>query len=173
MFRRRKKIDAWHDHLPNRLPKDTGVPEFPVQPMAIFLTPLFVGLGLDFLTRWRLGGGLPRVWAGMAIVVAGYALSIWAMQQYRKAGSSPDIGHRPRSLVVSGPYRFTRNPLYLAMAIMVAGLSAALNLPWGILVLVLALIALDRLVVRREERYLSERFGEAYDRYHGRVRRWL
>jgi protein-S-isoprenylcysteine O-methyltransferase Ste14 len=81
---------------------------------------------------------------------------------------------RPSSaLVVSGPYRFTRNPMYLGMTLMTVAIALWLNTWWVIVLLVPALLVIQRFVIAREERYLHRRFGAEYDAYTRQVRRWL
>ena len=81
---------------------------------------------------------------------------------------------RPSSaLVIAGPYRFTRNPMYLGMALLTVALSVWLNTWWVIVLLVPALLIIQRFVIAREEAYLHRRFGSEYDNYTKRVRRWV
>src|SRR4029434_8133859 len=77
------------------------------------------------------------------------------------------------AIVASGPFRFSRNPLYLALTLLYLGLTLAFNTWWGIVVLVPVLIIMHRGVVQREERYLEQKFGETYRQYRSKVRRYL
>jgi protein-S-isoprenylcysteine O-methyltransferase Ste14 len=77
------------------------------------------------------------------------------------------------ALVITGPYRFTRNPMYLGMAAMTVALGLFLNTWWPILLLVPVLIAVRQFVIGPEERYLQRRFGAEYAAYMKRVRRWV
>jgi protein-S-isoprenylcysteine O-methyltransferase Ste14 len=77
------------------------------------------------------------------------------------------------SLVTSGPYPFTRNPLYVAIALLYLGFTMLHNCWWGVVLLAPVLMVLHRGVVRREERYLQLKFGEQYTEYRSRVRRYL
>jgi len=76
-------------------------------------------------------------------------------------------------LVQHGPYRFTRNPMYLGLTVAYIGLAVALNTAWPLIVLPLMLWLLVKTVIEQEEKYLSETFGEEYMTYKNRVRRWL
>ena len=76
-------------------------------------------------------------------------------------------------LATDGLYRFSRNPIYLGFAITYAGLAVAMDSVLVLLLLIPCLIVVDRFVIRREERYLSAKFGADYDAYRARVRRWL
>ena len=77
------------------------------------------------------------------------------------------------SIVDTGPYRFTRNPIYLAMMLALAGLAIAFDSPWPLVTLVPFALVIRYGVVAREEAYLERTFGEVYRRYRARVRRWL
>jgi protein-S-isoprenylcysteine O-methyltransferase Ste14 len=74
---------------------------------------------------------------------------------------------------MEGPFRHTRNPGYLSLTMIYAGLASLANALWAILLLPAALLVIQRGVIEREERYLERRFGEEYLRYKARVRRWI
>jgi protein-S-isoprenylcysteine O-methyltransferase Ste14 len=77
------------------------------------------------------------------------------------------------SLVTSGPYRFTRNPMYLSLTLLYAGVATFYQSVWAWLLLPAVLAYLDRRVIRREEIFLERRFGPDYARYCAKVRRWI
>lgn len=76
-------------------------------------------------------------------------------------------------IVQHGPYRLSRNPMYLSLAVIVLGIALAVNTVWLVAVLPVLLLWLQRGVIHREERYLARRFGEEYQAYRSRVRRWI
>jgi protein-S-isoprenylcysteine O-methyltransferase Ste14 len=76
-------------------------------------------------------------------------------------------------IVATGPYRFSRNPMYVAMSAVYVGLSLLMGVVWPLVLLPIVLLSLSALVIRREERYLGDAFGEEYGAYRARVRRWL
>ncbi len=90
-----------------------------------------------------------------------------------RAGTNVNPREPTTALVVSGPFRFSRNPLYVALTLMYAGLAVVANAFWVLVLLVPVLLVLHSGVVRREERYLEAKFGEAYRQYRARVRRYL
>lgn len=149
------------------------VPKILAPPPAIFAVAIIGGALVNRSYGWAFGGGGPRQVAGLAVIAIGLSASFWAMQQYRLAKTSPDPKHRADALVTTGPYRHSRNPLYLAAAIMGAGLGVAMNMPGIVLALGLALLVLRNGVILREETYLEDLFGEAYLSYKARVRRWI
>ncbi|MGI9083774.1 MAG: methyltransferase family protein [Aeromicrobium sp.] len=96
-----------------------------------------------------------------------------ATRRFARAGTAV-IPFRPSTaLVTTGPFRFTRNPMYLGMAVLQAGLSLAFGLMWALAMVPVAVLAVDRLVIAREEPYLERRFGADYIAYKSRVRRWI
>jgi protein-S-isoprenylcysteine O-methyltransferase Ste14 len=106
-------------------------------------------------------------------MVPGLSLLFWSLLLFVKEKTSPLPMVPTRKLVFSGPYRWTRNPMYLAMTLVYTGTTLLFELTWALFLLPLVLLALTALVVRKEERYLEEKFGEDYVAYKERVRRWL
>ncbi len=135
------------------------------------------GIGIGFLLQallpldswpWIVGVALALPCLGL-----GFALCAWAIGLFRRARTSLVPIVPSAVLVAQGPYRFTRNPMYLGLALMYAGVALWLQLSWGLLLLPVVLILVFYLVILREERYLERRFGEAYRHYRTEVRRWL
>ena len=111
---------------------------------------------------------------GFVVVAMGIAIGLAGVYSFRKADTTVLPAGRPTTtIVVSGPYRFTRNPMYVAMSCAYIGLSLLLNNVWALLLLPVVVAVVDRLVIRREERYLAAKFGDPYREYCARVRRWL
>lgn len=111
--------------------------------------------------------------AGFVIVALGLLLALTAEILFVRAGTSA-IPIRPtRAIITRGPYRFTRNPMYISLALDYVGLTLAVGYAWPLAGLPLALLAVDRWVIPREERYLEEKFGDEYRRYRAAVRRWI
>jgi protein-S-isoprenylcysteine O-methyltransferase Ste14 len=148
-------------------------------PDVIILAPLLyaVAFGAVLLLRWQWPLTLlPRAvswWIGALWLVPGCALLVWGLHALRAAGTSVNPYRPTTTLVVTGPYRWSRNPLYLALAVIFVGLSIGANTLWGVLVLVPLLVVMHYGVVLREERYLAAKFGEGYSRYCAAVRRYL
>jgi protein-S-isoprenylcysteine O-methyltransferase Ste14 len=81
--------------------------------------------------------------------------------------------HRVASLVTTGAYRLSRNPMYTGLAVLYLGVALLIGSWWPVALWTVVLLAVYRLVIRPEERYLEQRFGSAYTQYRARVRRWL
>ena len=142
-------------------------------PPLIFAGALGAGL---LLNRIRPTPFLPGAFSralGWPLVVAGLLLGLWGFREMRRAGTNVDPYHPTTAIVERGPYEFTRNPLYVGMALIYSGISTRANALPAALLLLVALHLVDHGVIKREERYLEGKFGEEYLRYKGRVRRWI
>jgi protein-S-isoprenylcysteine O-methyltransferase Ste14 len=144
-----------------------------VPPPFFYLAGFLIGCGLEILLPID---GAPDAFRIGACAIGGvlwFALDGAAMLRFRRAGTSMIPLNPTTALVTSGPYRFTRNPMYLGMAILYVGLAVGFDLIWALIVLPLVLVAVDRLVIAKEEAYLARKFGDRYREYMARVRRWL
>jgi protein-S-isoprenylcysteine O-methyltransferase Ste14 len=115
----------------------------------------------------------PWTFAGAVPVLVGLTLGLSAVQLFKSEGTTIRPFQESRSLVVAGPFRITRNPMYLGMALLLIGLAICLGTttPWiGIPSFV---FVIDRLIIPHEEAALADKFGDEYTRYRARVRRWL
>jgi len=111
--------------------------------------------------------------AGFFLAFLGTVTALAGVLTFRRTGTSPNPTRPSSALALTGPNRFTRNPMYLGWAIASAGVSLAANAVWPLALVPAAVLLVDRLVIAREERYLESRFGGAYLRYKESVRRWL
>lgn len=110
---------------------------------------------------------------GAMLLLGGGALAVWANRTLRSAGTAADPRRSTTTLVVTGPFGISRNPLYLARTLLYAGLALAMDAGWPLLTLLPLLALLHYGVIRREEIYLSSKFGAAYQAYRSTVPRWL
>ncbi len=148
-------------------------PGIKVPPPLIYLLPLVLGLVLD--TRARvpfLPRGVARA-LGWPLVVGGAALNGWFLRTIREADVPIRTDRPVPRLTTEGPFRHSRNPSYLALAMIYAGIAALRNSLWAALLLPLVVYVIRREVIGREERYLERAFGEEYLAYKARVRRWV
>jgi protein-S-isoprenylcysteine O-methyltransferase Ste14 len=141
-------------------------------PPLVYGVPLACGLVLQY---WYPVAVVPhRVAAslGIACVLLGL-VALPAARAFRRAKTSPRPWRPSTALVTTGPYRFTRNPMYLGMTLVYAGVAIWVNAIWPLLLLPLALVVMQVGVIAREEAYLERVFGDAYREYRRRARRWL
>jgi protein-S-isoprenylcysteine O-methyltransferase Ste14 len=111
--------------------------------------------------------------AGMLLLIAGIALVIWAMLAFRRHATSIRPDRASNALIATGPFAFSRNPIYLGEAIGMVGAALAFNRLWLLLAVPVFVLLVTRLAIEREEAYLERRFGASYSDYKARVRRWL
>ena len=111
--------------------------------------------------------------AGIVLGVAAVVIALSGILAFRRAGTHVEP-HKPSLVLVGeGPYRFTRNPMYVGLILLMLGLSLIFSLDWGVLIAPLFALVLHHGVVLREEAYLSQKFGDAYRAYLERTRRWV
>jgi protein-S-isoprenylcysteine O-methyltransferase Ste14 len=127
--------------------------------------PVLPGLSLPPAVRYGLGG----------LIVLGsiLGLGLRAVRTMRRTGQDENPWKPSPSLIEAGPYRFTRNPMYLQIVIVCVGFSLLLANPWILILTPAGALVLQELAIRPEEEYLERKFGEAYVAYKRRVRRWI
>ena len=142
-------------------------------PPLIYLSGLAIGFALEA----RLPSRRPRAVlvraAGLPLALGGLSLAREFFITFRRAGTPVDPRRAATVLVTHGPYRFTRNPAYLGMALVYSGITLLRGALWPFATLPAVLTIVDRGVIAREERYLTERFGQPYTDYRAHVRRWI
>src|SRR5215510_10545961 len=142
-----------------------------IRPPLAWGLAVIAGLALNWLAP--LPADLPAGWLGAMVFVLALALFAWAIVTITRAGSNVPTNLPTTTIVESGPYRFTRNPIYLAMFLGLIGLAIAFDNLWLLLMLVPFALVIHYGVVTREEAYLERKFGDVYRGYRSRVRRWL
>ena len=145
-----------------------------IRPPLAWALAVLAGLVLDWLAPLPF---LPADWPagllGAVVFVLALALAIWAIDTMTRAGTNVPTNRPTTAIVEGGPYRFTRNPIYLGMFGGLIGLGIAFDNPWLLLLMALFALVIRYGVVAREEAYLERMFGDAYRGYRRRVRRWL
>lgn len=129
--------------------------------LAEFLAPVDT---LPYAVQFPVGG---------VLAVAAFAIVIPAMRLFRRAGTPFDVYKQASALVTTGPNRFSRNPGYLALTLLHAGISIAVDSIWMLALLLPAVLVIHFGVILREEAHLEALFGSEYVDYKARVRRWI
>ena len=142
-------------------------------PPLIYLGFLVIGLLLDYLWPVALVPDGARYSAGFALIAVGLVMFALAVREFIKAGTSVETRKPTTVILTSGPFRFSRNPIYVAHSLVYLGIGGAADSLWVLALLVPALVVMRYGVVSREERYLERKFGEEYLRYKASVRRWV
>jgi protein-S-isoprenylcysteine O-methyltransferase Ste14 len=157
--------------MPDREPPDKpGVIAFPG---VLYAVAFAAAYGLHLLWPVHVLPPPAAQWTGVALCLVGAALILWGIAAMRRAKTNIYPELPATALVVSGPFRFTRNPLYVALVILFVGLCLQVNTAWGFVVLAPLLLVMHYGVILREERYLERKFGESYRQYRSTVRRYL
>lgn len=142
-------------------------------PPLIYLAALVIGLGLGYLVPTPF---LPRSLAyrlGAVLILIGAGIIISARRMMQRAGTAINPTIPTTALVITGPFRFTRNPLYVGATLIYVGIAVAARSLWALALLLVVLAVMQRGVIDREEHYLERKFGADYVRYRDRVRRWI
>jgi protein-S-isoprenylcysteine O-methyltransferase Ste14 len=145
-----------------------------IRPPIAWVIAFAIGLGLDWLYPLPfVPASVPRIWIGGAVFAVGLVIAIWAIVTIRGAGTSVETVKPTTAIVSSGPYRFTRNPIYLGMLLGQTGFAIGFDSVWLLVTLVVFFFVLRYGVVAREEAYLERKFGRTYLEYKDSVRRWV
>jgi len=163
------------DHIvePRATVPNTDTSGIRLPPPIYYVVAFLFGIALEFVfpTNWPSLG----VRAAVAVLAAGawLALDGAAMVSFRRAGTSMVPMNPTTALITSGPYRFTRNPMYLGMVFLYLAFAFAFGVMWALAFIPAVIVIVDRFVIAREEPYLERKFGQAYRDYKARVRRWV
>ncbi len=161
--------------LPNsdaRTPNNPGMAAW--RPAAIQLSSVLAGLILHSVWPAEIPLAAGLAWIAVPIcMVLGFAVIALSFREFARARTSlrPDRG--ASALIRTGPFRYSRNPLYLAVSLLIFGIGIWVNSLWILGMLLLLFLVMSRAVIAREERYLEHKFGQVYLDYKGSVRRWL
>ena len=143
-----------------------------LRPPLIFLAAILLGIALNRV--WPAHFMIPTpVLLGPFVVVFAILLFLFSFREFRRAGTSVRGSKRTTTIVRTGPYRLSRNPIYLSFILLGFGLSVWLNDLWLLVTLVPAVGFIAAVVIPREERFLDRTFGDQYSSYKATVRRWL
>ena len=146
---------------------------FRSQPPLLLVLPIVASLVLEWLVPTSFVHGALRWILGAIFFLTGLALNVSGFVTQKRAGTDP-IPFNPSTRIVShGPYRFSRNPMYIGLALWTLGIAFLVDCAWMLLAVPIGLVLIDRLVITREECYLERKFGEEYLSYKRRVRRWI
>jgi protein-S-isoprenylcysteine O-methyltransferase Ste14 len=149
-------------------------PKVITMPPLIFIIGLLFGWGIDHIMPspsfipWPYGTIL-----GVLTIVGALALVFWAAGTFKKEGTEVDPRRPSSKIVAEGPFKYSRNPMYVGMALVVCGVAFWMDSLWILIFLVPSLFFIRYGVIAREEKYLKNKFGEEYLAYKKKVRRWI
>jgi protein-S-isoprenylcysteine O-methyltransferase Ste14 len=140
--------------------------------VAGFVVTWVLNQRMEFLIDGK-GARPPQQGIGVAALAIGLGLAYWGMSTFWRARTPVVPVKAARLLVTSGPYRFTRNPMYVGLTIAYFGIALLLNWAWPLVLLPVVLVVMNTAVIEREERHLRAAFPGEYDRFCEKTRRWL
>lgn len=144
-----------------------------VRPPLVYLVSLASGVAIQLAVPLPFLPGTLAVPLGVPLVAVAIALFSYSVAKFRAAGT-PVPARKPTTAIIrTGPYRFTRNPIYLAFSVFQFGIAIWVNSAWLLATLVGAMALVNYVVIQREERYLERKFGAQYLDYKASTRRWL
>ncbi|HXW76903.1 MAG TPA: isoprenylcysteine carboxylmethyltransferase family protein [Candidatus Eremiobacteraceae bacterium] len=144
-----------------------------VPPPFIYFGALLLGIFGGRFLPGTLPNSLATVIAGSVLFMFGFALAYGAISCFRERGTNVNPNAPVTALVFDGPYRITRNPMYVGLACAYAAIALWTRSLWALVLLVPVLLVIRYAVIAREERYLTAKFGAEYAGYTARVRRWI
>ncbi len=142
-------------------------------PPLILLGHILVGLALDWLLPAPFLPSAVQYALGAALIALSLALAGSAIFRFLRAGTNVPTRLPAKALVIAGPYRFSRNPIYVGMLLLMLGIGVMVDSIWIVAMAVPFALVLRYGVIAREERYLEAKFGEPYRAYRATVRRWI
>lgn len=144
-----------------------------VPPPLLLLASILLGIGMQRLYPLEFIFGIARWALGLALIGIGLGLVLYCASKFRRAQTALPPWKTTSSIVTSGPYQYSRNPIYLSFVIFGLGMAALLNTFWVVLMQIPLIAIITIIVIQKEERYLEQKFGEDYQIYKTKVRRWI
>jgi protein-S-isoprenylcysteine O-methyltransferase Ste14 len=151
----------------------SGVPNVKVVPPSVYLAGVVIGIVISIWIPTKIVPSSLAWTLGGILIVCGAVLSGSAILEFKGMGTTVRPDRAASTLVVVGPYRITRNPMYLGLALVYLGMAIADQSVWAVMLLPVVLTIIQRRVIEPEEAFLERRFGTSYIRYKENVRRWI
>jgi protein-S-isoprenylcysteine O-methyltransferase Ste14 len=158
---------------PRSTHSSSDVPNVLILPPLLYSLALAVGFLVQWLAPRPIVSSNARYWIGGVLLASGVFLAIWGSRVMERAGTNVNPTLPSTALVATGPFLFSRNPLYVALTLIYVGLALLANALWVLVLIVPVLLIMHYGVVRREERYLEATFADSYREYRSRVRRYV
>ena len=143
------------------------------RPPLIYLCSILIGLALQFVWPLKVLPSALEATLGGSLMLVAIVLFTLSVRQFLATGTAIQT-HRPTTAILrTGPYRFSRNPIYVSFTLLYIGIGVWVNSAWLLGILIPTLLLISYGVIAREERYLAQKFGDEYLQYKASVRRWL
>ncbi len=142
-------------------------------PPLIYATAFVLGLLLHLAFPIHFLPSTLVRWLGPLFILISGLIVVSALRALRQAQTTFDVSKPTTAIVTEGPFRYSRNPMYVSLTLLYLGVTCWMNALWILLLIVPLLVVIQRGVIAREEAYLERKFGEAYLSYKSRVRCWI
>lgn len=142
-------------------------------PPALFAGTLALGLLLHFLFPVNFLPHVIAIASGVVVLVGAALIAVSAFRAMRRAQTAVNPSLPTTAIVSDGAFGFSRNPIYLSLTLLYVGTALLLNALWALLLLLPLIVVVQNGVIKREEHYLEQKFGDEYLRYKASVRRWV
>jgi protein-S-isoprenylcysteine O-methyltransferase Ste14 len=141
---------------------------------VFYSVALAIGIALEYLL-WPIPvlGAPSKYVVAAVLIIASVLIMPSVLRRFRRAATPFDVRKAALSLITDGPYRFSRNPVYVSLTMLYLGIGILLDNGWVLILVIPVILVMDVWVIRREERHLEAKFGEQYLRYKAVVRRWV
>jgi protein-S-isoprenylcysteine O-methyltransferase Ste14 len=144
-----------------------------VKPPQLYLIAIILGGLVHLLWPLPLGFPVALTLIGLTLIAVSLLLMVWASHEFRQAETAVPHKIGASTLVTTGPYRFTRNPMYISLTLLQLGIGLIMGSAWVLLALIPVSVIINQGVIDREEDYMTDQFGQRYLDYKTAVRRWL
>ena len=142
-------------------------------PPALFAGTLALGLLLHFIFPVHFLPHMIAIASGIVVLIGAALIAISAFRAMRHAQTAVNPSLPTTAIVFDGAFGFSRNPIYLSLTLLYVSISLLFNALWALLLLLPLIVVVQNGVIKREERYLEQKFGDEYLRYKASVRRWV
>ena len=142
-------------------------------PPIIYLVGLLLGLLIHYFYPLRFLSASVSVRLGVLLILVAIPIALLGVLALKRAETPVDVRKPTTAIVTNGIYRLSRNPMYVSLAFVYLGIACWVNSLWILLLIVPVLVVVDQGVIKREEQYLEQNFGDEYLRYKSEVRRWI
>jgi protein-S-isoprenylcysteine O-methyltransferase Ste14 len=151
----------------------SGVPNVKIIPPLVYLAGVVIGIVISIWIPTKIAPNSLAWMLGGILIVCGAVLTGSAILKFKGVGTTVRPDRAASTLVIVGPYRITRNPMYLGLALVYVGIALADQSVWALILLPVVLTIIQRRAIEPEEAFLERRFGANYIRYKENVRRWI
>lgn len=151
----------------------SDVPNVKIIPPLVYLAGIVIGIAISIWMPTKIAPDSLAWTLGGILIICGAVLSGSAILKFKGVGTTVRPDRAASTLVVVGPYRITRNPMYLGLALVYFGIAIADQSVWALILLPVVLTIIQRRAIEPEEAFLERRFGASYIRYKEDVRRWI